>query len=316
MEALNHTPGLFNEKYYLTDGGLETTLIFHRGIVLKSFAAFELLRSDYGEIELLEYYTPYLSLSEKNKMGFVIESPTWRASCDWGVRLGYTHDELFALNRQSIKLIRHISRSFDQIPHVIISGNIGPRGDGYKADFRMTAEQAKAYHMEQVKAFAMEDADVVTAATITYSDEAIGIVQAARSFGTPVVISFTVETDGRLPGGETLREAIEKVDHETDYYAEHFMINCAHPQHFIKEVESDGEWKWRIGGIRANASLKSHAELDESETLDTGDKCLLAQGYAELFDLLPNVKVIGGCCGTDHSHLEEICNEVFTKVAK
>jgi len=175
----------------------------------------------------------------------------------------------------------------------------------------MNAGQAKAYHIEQIKAFALADADVVTAATITYSDEAIGIVDAARSFGMPVVISFTVEIDGKLPSGETLREAIEKTDRETDYYTEHFMVNCAHPHHFINEFEGDGDWKWRIGGIRANASLKSHAELDESDSLDAGDKCLLARGYAALFEHLPNMKVIGGCCGTDHSHLEEICSEVL-----
>ena len=313
MEALNRTSGLFNEKYYLTDGGLETTLIFHRDISLNCFAAFELLRHENGKKELEDYYRPYLLLAEKHTPGFVIESPTWRASCDWGIRLGYTHDELFALNRHSIKFVRDLALSFEKIPDLIVSGNVGPRGDGYKADFRMTAEQAKAYHMEQVKAFALADADVVTAATITYSDEATGIVNAARSFGMPVIISFTVETDGKLPGGESLREAIEKVDRETDYYVVHFMVNCAHPQHFINEFERDGEWKWRIGGIRANASLKSHAELDESNSLDTGDKCLLAQGYAELFDLLPNLKVIGGCCGTDHSHLAQICEQVFVE---
>jgi S-methylmethionine-dependent homocysteine/selenocysteine methylase len=171
----------------------------------------------------------------------------------------------------------------------------------------MTAEQAKMYHLEQVKAFALADADIITAVTMTYSDEAIGIIEAAREFKLPVVISFTVETDGRLPSGELLQEAIERTDKATDAYAEHYMINCAHPQHFLHQLENDGGWKNRIRGIRANASLKSHAELDESETLDAGDKCLLAEGYMQLFQLLPALKVIGGCCGTDHTHIEEIC---------
>jgi S-methylmethionine-dependent homocysteine/selenocysteine methylase len=190
MEAINHTSKIFNGKYYLSDGGLETTLIFQRGITLNYFAAFDLLRSEKGKKELEDYYRPYLMLAEKHKLGFVIESPTWRANSDWGFRMGYTHDELFALNRNSINFVRNLSVGFDKISHVVVSGNVGPRGDGYKADLRMTAGQAKAYHIEQVKAFAMEDADVVTAVTITYSDEAIGIVNAARSFGMPVVISF------------------------------------------------------------------------------------------------------------------------------
>lgn len=312
---MNHLSSIFKQKYYLSDGGLETTLIFHKGIPLNCFAAFELLQTDKGKTALAEYYQPYLALAEKYNLGFVLESPTWRASADWGFKLGYTHDELFALNKQSIKFMRELAQPFStSVPHVVISGNIGPRGDGYKADNKMTPEQAKAYHLDQVKAFALADADVITAVTITYSDEAIGIVNAARSFNLPVVISFTVETDGNLPGGETLHEAIDHTDKATGYYAEHFMINCAHPQHFMHTLNADDDWKKRIGGIRANASLKSHAELDESETLDIGDKCLLAAGYTQLFHLLPELKVIGGCCGTDHSHIEEICKTMEMEV--
>lgn len=309
--ALNTPPVLFRQRHYLTDGGLETTLIFHKGISLNSFAAFELLRNETGKKVLEEYYEPYLSLAGRYRLGFVIESSTWRASSDWGLKLGYTHDELFALNRQSIKFVRELARPFSSsLPQVIVSGNIGPRGDGYRVDTIMTAEQSRVYHLEQVKAFALADADMVTAVTITYSEEAIGIVNAARAFNLPVVISFTVETDGKLPGGETIKEAIERVDSQTGSYAEHYMVNCAHPHHFIHTFDDGGKWTGRVGGIRANASLKSHAELDESDTLDTGDKCLLADGYVELFELLPNFKVIGGCCGTDVSHLEEICEHL------
>jgi S-methylmethionine-dependent homocysteine/selenocysteine methylase len=299
---------LFSRDHYLTDGGLETTLVFHKGITLNYFAAFELLLSKEGRKALEDYYKPYLQLAEKFQTGFIAESPTWRANADWGVKLGYNHDELFALNRQSIKFMQELIHPYSSsLPQVIVSGNIGPRGDGYKAENQMTARQAQAYHMEQVKAFAQADADVVTAMTITYSEEAIGIIQAAKSFEIPVVISFTVETDGTLPGGESLQQAIESTDNETAQYAEHFMINCAHPEHFRHSLQTEEAWKKRIRGIRANASCKSHAELDESESLDPGDKGLLADGYVQLDELLPQLKVIGGCCGTDHSHLEEIC---------
>lgn len=308
---MKENSSLFKHPYYLTDGGLETTLVFHNGISLNYFAAFELLRNEEGRKALENYYLPYLHLAEQYDLPFVLESPTWRASTDWGFKLGYTHDELFALNKQSIQFIRELAQPFSNVlPQIIFSGNIGPRGDGYKVQNRMSAEHAKAYHLDQVKAFAIADADVVTALTINYSEEAIGIINAAQLFHLPVVISFTVETDGRLPGGESLQEAIEKTDRETNQYAEHFMINCAHPQHFIHAFQRDEEWKLRIQGIRANASMKSHAELDESETLDTGDKHLLSEGYAQLFQLLPDVKIIGGCCGTDHSHIEAICKTI------
>ncbi|OQP46852.1 homocysteine methyltransferase [Niastella yeongjuensis] len=308
MENTQHPSAVFREKYYLTDGGLETTLIFNKGFSLNSFAAFELLKTEAGRKAFEEYFQPYQSLAEQYQMGFVMESPTWRANPDWGAQLGYSRDDLFALNKQSIYFIQELTQPFSHsLPHIVISGNIGPRGDGYKAENRMTADQAMQYHLEQIKAFAAAGADIVTAVTMTYSDEAIGIIQAAQSLQIPVVASFTVETDGKLPGGELLHQAIEKTDQATNKYAEHFMINCAHPQHFLPQMENEGDWKNRVRGIRANASLKSHAELDESVTLDAGDKCLLAEGYVQLFHLLPELKVIGGCCGTDHSHLEEIC---------
>ena len=299
---------LFNYPYYLSDGGLETTIIYEHGIPLNHFAAFGLLTHDEGRNELLRYYTPYLELSARQHLPFVVESPTWRASADWGFRLGYTHDELFAINKQSIKFLRDSFEQFATIvPELLFSGNIGPRGDGYKVESRMTVQQAKAYHMEQVKAFALADADLVSAFTINYSEEATGIVEAAKSFKMPVVISFTVETDGNLPSGETLREAIETVDEQTGDYAEHYMINCAHPDHFRNKLVSDGDWIGRIKGIRANASTKSHAELDVSEVLDAGDKDALAEGYRLMFQSLPSLKVIGGCCGTDHTHAAHIC---------
>jgi S-methylmethionine-dependent homocysteine/selenocysteine methylase len=315
MERANNLSTVFTQRYYLTDGGLETTLIFHQGISLNYFAAFELLRNEEGRKVLEEYYKSYLLLAQQYRLGFVMETPTWRASSDWGFKLGYTHDELFALNKQSVRFMRELSQPFrDSLPQVIVSGNIGPRGDGYKADVRMTAEEAKVYHLEQVKSFALADADIVTAATLSYSDEAIGITLAAKSFSLPVVISFTVETNGTLPGGESLQEAIERTDEETRNYPQHYMINCAHPQHFLHTLDNSEDWKRRIAGIRANASLKSHAELDGSDSLDAGDKNLLADGYAQLFRLLPELKVIGGCCGTDHSHIAEICESVKMKL--
>jgi len=310
-----YASSLFKQHYYLTDGGLETTLIFQRNIPLKHFAAFELLTSKEGKRALEAYYQPYLQIAQKNKLGFIAETPTWRANADWGVKLGYAHDELAALNKQSVKFIRELVEPFTSLPHVIISGNLGPRGDGYKTENRMTAVEAKTYHLEQIKTFALADADVVSAFTLTYSDEAIGIVNAAKTVNMPAVISFTVETDGNLPSGESLQQAIEKTDKETACYAEHFMVNCAHPRHFSHVLQTDEPWKKRIRGIRANASCKSHAELDECEVLDAGDKHLLSAGYLRLFELLPALQIIGGCCGTDHNHLEAIWMDATANIS-
>jgi S-methylmethionine-dependent homocysteine/selenocysteine methylase len=302
------------DGYYLTDGGLETALIFHHGIELPHFAAFALLNHPDGRRALSDYYRPYLDIARTYDLNFVLETPTWRANRDWGYKLGYGDRDLKEINRKAVAFVRGLKSANEEgSSHIALSGNIGPRGDGYAVEKAMTPEEAKAYHFPQIKTFFEEGVDLVTALTINYTDEAVGIVLAAQEVDVPCVISFTVETNGRLPGGETLQEAIERTDRLTDSFASHFMINCAHPEHFEGVLSEEGLWKRRIRGIRANASTKSHKELDESQTLDSGDRELLAAGYQEIMQLLPEVKVFGGCCGTDHSHIDLICGSLFPR---
>jgi len=237
----------------------------------------------------------------------VLESPTWRANPDWAAKLGYDTVRLADANRKAIGLMLEIREEFETDQSSMpISGNLGPRGDGYRADARMTAEEAREYHRAQIDTFAATDTDMVAAFTMTYPEEAIGIVLAARDAMMPVVISFTLETDGRLPSGDTLQHAIERTDAETGGYCAYFMINCAHPTHFERELQQGGAWTQRIRGLRANASKRSHAELDESTDLDAGNPQELGHEYRALHGLLPKLTVVGGCCGTDHRHVAAI----------
>jgi S-methylmethionine-dependent homocysteine/selenocysteine methylase len=290
---------------FLTDGGIETTLIFHDGLELPHFAAYDLLTRDGGPEALRRYFEPYARIARERGVGIVLESATWRANPDWAQRLGHSSVELAELNRRAVRLLEEIRAEYetDETP-VVISGCVGPRGDGYVVGETMTAEEAEAYHGEQIETFAGTAADLVTAITMTYADEAIGIVRAARSAGLPVVVSFTLETDGRLPSGQRLREAIEEVDAGTDAAAAYFMVNCAHPSHFADVLVPDEPWTLRIRGLRANASRMSHEELDAAEELDEGDPEELAADYVALGDRLPRLNVLGGCCGTDHRHID------------
>ena len=312
MELKHTAASPLSEGMYLTDGGLETTLIFHYGFELNHFAAFELLGHAAGRKALARYYLSYLEIARKRSVNFVMETPTWRASKDWGYLLGYNEEEMVQVNRDAIEFVRKVGEDNAGLKEdVVLSGNIGPRGDGYVASGKMQVVEAKEYHQPQIEAFANAGADMVSALTMNYIEEAVGIVLAAQHAGLPVAISFTVETDGRLPAGDSLQKAIEKTDLLTNGYAAYYMLNCAHPDHFKHIIASGGNWLNRIKGLRANASTKSHEELDACETLDTGDKQLLAGGYAEVLEMLPGIQVIGGCCGTDHSHLEAICERVL-----
>jgi S-methylmethionine-dependent homocysteine/selenocysteine methylase len=292
---------------FIADGGLETTLVFLHGVDLPDFAAFPLLDDEDGREHLRGYYDPYLDIAERRGVGIVVDTPTWRANHDWAARLGYGSEQLAELNRRSVAFVGELVASRRGLVGVV-NGVIGPRGDGYVVDNAMTASEAHHYHAMQARAFAEAGADMITAVTMTYADEAIGIVRAATDAGLPVVISFTVETDGRLPSGQPLGEAVAAVDAATASGPAYYMVNCAHPTHFEHVLVGGAPWLERIKGVRANASRQSHAELDAAEELDRGDECELAADYLRLRAVLPDLRVVGGCCGTDHRHIAAIAD--------
>ena len=287
---------------YVTDGGLETDLIFHHGVDLPDFAAFVLLDDERGRSLLREYYRGFGEVARAHGASLRLESATWRASEDWGRRLSYDATALHRVNTDAVRLLHHVAAEFRDLPEVRLVGVVGPRGDGYQEgswDARTGADDALAYHRAQVQSLSDVGVHVIAAYTLTDAAEAVGIVRAAREAGMPVEISFTVETDGRLASGRTLAETIDRVDGEAA--PDGYLLNCAHPDHLERAV--DPASAGRIIGIRPNASRLSHAELDGVETLDDGDPADLAVRTAALLERLPAVRVIGGCCGTDVRHV-------------
>lgn len=297
-------PQLSSATPFIADGGLETRLLFQDGVDLPEFAAFPLLEDDTGRATLAGYYEPYLDIAERHRVGIVLDTPTWRANLDWAARLGVDSLRLSALNHQAVELVDSVRRARPGVT-AVVNGVIGPRGDGYVVESRMSAAEAAAYHGLQARAFAEAGADMISAITMTYADEAIGIARAAHAVGLPVAISFTVETDGRLPSGQMIGDAIAQVDDATGGRPAYYMLNCAHPTHFLPVLDRDAAWIERIKGVRANASTLSHAELDAATELDRGNIAELAALYGELASMF-DLRVVGGCCGTDHDHVAAI----------
>ncbi len=293
---------------FIGGGGLETTMIFEHGIELPEFASFVLLDDERGRAALRAYYEGYIDLAAAHGAGFILDTPTWRASRSWGERLGRTAAEIADLNRAAVELALRLREERDDDPLIAVCGTLGPEGDAYRPARFLGPDEAAAYHAPQVEALAAAGADIVSAYTLSYVDEAVGVVRAAAMAGIPVSISFTVDTDGRLPDGEPLAEAIEHLDAETDGAAAYLMVNCAHPSHFGPELEAGGAWRQRVAGIGANASRRSHAELDSAPELDSGDPDELAAEYRQLVDALPSLSILGGCCGTDARHIAAICS--------
>lgn len=303
-----HLPQLDGTPF-LMDSGLETTLVFQQGVELREFAAFELLLSDTGRGTLEAYYRRHARLAAERRTGFIFETPTWRANASWGAKLGYDAAALREVNQRAVAMMWRLADEYLPLGvAAVVAGNVGPRGDGYVVGDTMSAAEAEDFHGAQIAAFADAGADMATSMTLTYVAEAIGIANAAKARDLPSHIAFTVETDGRLPSGEGLGEAIEAVDHATGAAPAYYMINCAHPEHFEEVLKAGGAWRHRIRGLRANASRMSHAELDASEELDEGNPVELGEDYRRLKTYLPNLTVFGGCCGTDHRHVHAIAD--------
>lgn len=310
MPTHRHALPQLDGPVFLTDGGVETSLIFDQGIDLPLFASYPLVATEDGRRALRTYLEPYLDIAEEHGLGFVMETPTWRANADWGAQLAHDAADLDRANRAAVAFAAAMRTSRGASVPIVLSGTIGPRGDGYVVGEVMEAEQARDYHDAQIATFADTEVDLVTAMTITTWQEAAGIVLAAQDRELPVVIGFTVETDGRLPSGDQLADAIDAVDAVTGAGPAYYMINCAHPEHFAAVLDPSELWTTRIRCIRANASTMSHDELNEADELDAGDIDDLAQRYAALTRAMPWVNVLGGCCGTDHRHVAAIARAV------
>ncbi len=290
---------------FLVWTGMETDLIFNQGIDLPEFASFPLLEQKETRQMLEEYTGAQINVARQHNLGTILESATWMANAERAAPLGYTADQLVVANRDAIGML---SAMREKMPgdDILISGNVGPRGDGYSGDAEMSASDACDYHSVQIAAFQGTPVDLVSGYTITNIKEAIGIVRAGTAAGHETVIAFTVETDGTLPTGETLDAAIAAVDAETGNQAAYFMVNCAHPDHFSHILTGNP----RLRGVVVNASRCSHAELDNATELDEGDPQELGQQVAALVHANPAIQVLGGCCGTDARHLNALATAV------
>lgn len=300
----------------ITDGGMETDLCFNHKVPLPEFAAYDLLRTEQGYSRLFDYYQSYVELAKRYEVALILETPTWRANSDWGAKLGDSLASLREFNLASVALVEHVRAECgrEHLP-IVISGCIGPRGDGYTPGQLMTAEEAQAYHSVQIATFAASAADMVSAMTLNYIDEAIGITRAALAVNMPVSISFTVETDGKLPTGESLADAIAAVDGATQGGPSYYMVNCAHYQHVEHLFQSGEAWLGRVKGMRGNASCLSHAELDEAEVLDDGNPSAFGRELCQLKGSSGALSVLGGCCGTDLRHIESLCRHLVGTTA-
>ncbi len=293
-------------QLFLAYTGFETDLLFNHGAELPGFASYPLLENAGGRALLQQSYQSVMDLGARAGVGVILESTTWLANRDRGAAIGYSPAALRVANIEAIAFMDALRGTRD---NVLLSANVGPRADAYAPEERMDVTQATQYHAEQMEALSQTKADLVSGYTLAYPEEAAGIALAAKQVGMPVVIAFTVETDGLLPVGVTLEAALAEVDQVTDSFPAYYMVNCAHPEHLRGAL--DGPMcRGRLRGVVANASRCSHAELDNAEVLDSGDPVEFGAQMADIARQFPQINVLGGCCGTDMRHLGELVDAV------
>ena len=304
------------ERPFLTDGGFETWLFFQQGFTAPEFAAIVLMDDDAARTAMRGYFDQFLAMAQSARTGFVLDTNTWRGCVEWSAQLGRSREDLLRLSRDAVGFAQEIRDTWQtHVSPILLNGVIGPAGDGYAPEDVPDAAKAREMHGPQIQTLSQSGVDMISAITMTNVGEATGIVQAATEEHLPVVVSFTVETDGRLPTGETLGDAIAAVDAATAKAPIYYMVNCAHPDHFSDVLAKGEGWLTRIGGVRANASRLSHAELDVADTLDDGDPEEFGQLHAQLGRILPSLRVVGGCCGTDHRHVGCVSGHLHADIA-
>lgn len=297
-------------ELFLADGGIETDLIFNHGREIPEFAIHTLLPDPSGRRLMSDYFHGYLTLAHEVGAGFILDSQTWKAHMHWADDLGASEQELKAANLASIAFIAGIRDAHPgNTGPIILNGIVGPTADAYAPEDRVGAKKAEQYHARQLGWLAETEVDMISGVTFPRADEAVGLVRAAQSLDLPVVVSFTVETDGCLPTGRPLGDAIRVVDDSTAGAPAYYTVNCAHPDHFF-HVFDGSDWTRRIRGLRCNASRLSHAELDNCEVLDDGDPEELGEQYREVLQRMPWLNIFGGCCGSDLRHVTRIAQAV------
>jgi S-methylmethionine-dependent homocysteine/selenocysteine methylase len=313
MPRYRHSLPQLSDDIFLADAGVETDLIFNHGIEIREFAAHTLLPDPKGRAALARYFEGFLSLANQQNTGFILDTVTWKAHRHWATPLGATDDELKTASEDCVRFIAELRARFSSnAKPIVLNAVIGPRGDAYKPEAVISMDSAEQYYAQQLGWFAATEVDMVTALTFNQASEAAGLARAAKKVGLPAVVSFTVETNGALPNGQNLADAIAEVDAATGGYPAYYMVNCAHPDHFGGTL-LDAPWARRIRGIRANASRRSHSELDAAPELDAGNPHELGQQYRALAERMPWLNVFGACCGADLRHVTEIAQSIRSR---
>ena len=304
-------PPRLKGKFYLTEGGTETEVLYKHGFDLPEFAMFPLLDDPEATAVIRQMYRRYFAVAEEHGAGLLLIGHDYRASPDWGAKLGYSPEGLAEMQRKAMAFLDDLRRDYaGRVGDVYIAGCLGPRGDAYGTGGAITEDEAEAYHSVQLRTLKETPADMAIALTFNNIPEAIGAVRAAQALDMPIGVSLTLTAEGRLRSGPTLREAVETIDAGTDGAATWFGTNCEHPLEWADALADAGPWLERMRYFRPNAARMEKLALCTLGHLEDGDPEELGSQMGALAAALPRADILGGCCGTDERHLGAVARNV------
>lgn len=307
MRPPSPLPPMGSGEIFLTEGGSETEILYRHGFELPEFAMFPLLDDPRAAAAMRAMFCAQLDVAAEFGLSFLLSGLDYRASPDWGAKLGYSPAALAEANLAAIGFLREIAEGYHgQIPQLLIGGILGPRGDAYGLNRDITTESAEDYHAVQLETLKAAEVDFACALTFNNAPEAIGAARAASKIGVPLSISLTLDSTHRLKSGPSLAEAIAEIDAEAGEHAPDFyLLNCSHPLEYEPAIEP-GDWIARLRGVRPNASKMEKLALCKLGHLEAGDPVELGRQVRDLSERHPHMDVFGGCCGTGDRHLREI----------
>jgi len=307
MTIQSPLPSMGTGEFFLTEGGTETEMMYRHGFELPEFCMLPLLDNPQAVSAMRGMFCQQLDVAAEFGLSFLLTGLDYRASPDWGAKLGYSPSALADANIAAIEFLRDIAKGYEgQIPHLHIGGILGPRGDAYSLNNEITAESAAAYHAVQLETLKRANVDFVCAATFNSIAESVGALRAADRIGLPLSVSLTLDSSCRLKSGPTLAEAITEIDAQAgDAAPEFYMVNCSHPLEYEPALENQ-DWIRRLRGVRPNASKMEKLALCKLGHIEEGDPVELGSQVRDLSKRYPHMDIFGGCCGTGHNHLREI----------
>jgi S-methylmethionine-dependent homocysteine/selenocysteine methylase len=266
-----------------------------------------LVYDDRGSAALIELWSEYAQIAHRHGLPLLATTPTRRANRE---RVSASRFDQ-SIIRDNVALLRGLQEQSSA--EVYAGGLMGCRGDAYRPTDVLSAAEARSFHAWQADLFAAAGADFLFAGIMPALPEAVGMARAMSDTGLPYIISFMIRHDGRLPDGTTIHDAIQAIDVAVDARPECYMANCVHPavlyEALSQPFNSTGLVAERFSGVQANASRLAPEELDDACDLESSDAVLLAEDMIRLRDDM-QLRVFGGCCGTDGGHLEEIARRL------